>query len=68
MSNKILILPQLDKLEKHHLDGRQIERDGLRPMCGCTDWRCAYLHAIEQFRLMLEGVDVTVGLEIDDET
>ena len=65
MSNKALILPQLDKLEKYHFDQWQdltdvFDSETVPHHAGC-------LEAVKQFRLMLQGVDVTVDLEVDDE-
>ncbi len=62
MSNKALIVPQLDKLEKYH-ETRQARCEGILHV---SNYHHGYLNAIEQFRSMLEGVDVTVGLEDDD--
>lgn len=60
MSNKALITPQLDKLEKHH--EKRLHDSISDRMIGL---HFGYLSAINIFRLMLEGVDVTVGLEVD---
>lgn len=62
MSNKHLITPQLDKLEEYH----QLEWD-TDITSQCAEFHEGWLDAIEKFRLMFEGVDVTVGLEVDDE-
>ncbi len=63
MNNKELILPQLDKLEKYHKRMVNIYESDV--MIG---FHSGWLNAIEQFRLMFEGVDVTVGLEVDDDS
>lgn len=62
MSNKALCLPQLDKLEKIYQAeaGRsRSQRKGVSD----RDW-ASYIkgrfEAIEDFRLMLEGIDITI--------
>lgn len=67
MSNKALILPQLDKLQKRYLTEIENFRKGGVGDEFWIEFREGCLHALRQFRLMLEGVDVTVGLEVDDE-
>ena len=59
MSNKALVNPQLDKLEKYH----QAERDK-DITSQIVEFHEGWLDAIVQFRLMLEGVDVTVKMGI----
>ena len=63
MSNKELILPQLDKLGNYHKKELDI--------CAGTSlprFHEGWIDAIEQFRLMLEGIDVTVDLEVGNDS
>lgn len=59
MSNKMLCLPQLNKLEVMYQE--EAEQNGI----GDRDWAIyvdARLEAIKEFKLMLEGIDVTTNI------